>query len=130
MSNRSGLRDDSHHSTLHAFFLAAKDSGCTDFELQLVRSPKGRIEFCIYPRGRSEMNAKFDVRGNMVRAAVRETNVSLTDETDVSYGGTRSGRNPSRFDAFEMSSSSKLCSSDRRTQWEKHNARQTALSPH
>ena len=28
---------------LHAFFLAAKESGYTEFELQLVTSPKGRI---------------------------------------------------------------------------------------
>jgi hypothetical protein len=63
---------DSHHSTLHALFLAAKESGYTEFELQLVPSPKGRVEFCISPRGHSEMGAKFDVRGNMVRTAASE----------------------------------------------------------
>jgi hypothetical protein len=34
---------DGHHSTLHAFFLAAKESGCTEFELHLVTSPKSRF---------------------------------------------------------------------------------------
>jgi len=68
------LRDD-HHSTLHAFFLAAKESGYTDFELQLVTSPRGRIEFCISPREHSEMSAKFEVRGNTVRASASEASV-------------------------------------------------------
>jgi hypothetical protein len=43
MSNRSqavqGLGND-HYSTLHAFFPAAKESGYTEFEPQLVTSPK------------------------------------------------------------------------------------------
>ena len=91
------LRDD-HHSTLHAFFLAAKESGYTDFELQLVTSPKGRIEFCISPREHSEMSAKFEVRGNTVRAAPGGASVVPADETDVgiNYGGTRSGEEPVR----------------------------------
>jgi len=67
MSNRSqapqGLRGD-HPSTFHAFFLAAKESGYKDFEQKLVTSPNGKIEFCICPRGHSEMSARFDVRGN------------------------------------------------------------------
>ena len=72
MSSRSQAAQrlmDGHHSTLHAFFFAAKESGYAEFELQLVTSPKNRVEFCISPRGHSEMSAKFDVRGNMVRAA-------------------------------------------------------------
>jgi hypothetical protein len=82
------LRDD-HHSTLHAFFLAAKESGYTDFELQLVTSPKGRIEFCISPREHSEMSAKFEVRGNTVRAAAGEASVVPVEDADVrlEYGG-------------------------------------------
>jgi len=102
MSGRSqaaqGLRDG-HHSTLHAFFLAAKESGYTEFELQLVTSPKGRIEFCIRPKGHSEMSAKFDVRGNSVRAAGSERSVTSIDDVDVriDYGGTRSGEEPSEF---------------------------------
>ena len=78
MSNRSQaalqLRNG-HYSTLHAFFLAAKENECTEFELQLGTSPKGRIEFCISPRGHSEMSAQFDVRGNVVRAVVSEVSV-------------------------------------------------------
>jgi hypothetical protein len=99
MSNRyqsaQGLRQD-HHSTFHAFFLAAKESGYKDFDLQLVTSPNGKIEFCIYPRGHSEMSAKFDVRGNTVRAAIGEASVVPLDEADVriDYGGTRSGELP------------------------------------
>jgi hypothetical protein len=87
---------DGHHSTLHAFFLAAKESGCTEFELQLVTSPKGRIEFCISPRGHSEMSVKFDVRGNTVRVAASEASVVHINDADVriDYGGTRSGEVP------------------------------------
>jgi len=86
---------DGHHSTLHAFFLAAKESGYKDFDLQLVTSPIGKIEFCICPRGHSEMSAKFDVRGNTVRASANEGSVAI-DEADVriDYGGTRSGEVP------------------------------------
>src|SRR6266480_3404254 len=99
MSSRSQAAQqlgDGHHSTLHAFFLAAKEGGYTEFELQLVTSPKGRIEFSVCPRGHSEMTAKFDVRGNAVRAAASEAGVILTDETDVGidYGGSRSGEEP------------------------------------
>ena len=53
MSNSSQAAQrlmDGHYSTLHAFFLAAKESGFTEFELQLVASPKGRIELCITAR--------------------------------------------------------------------------------
>jgi hypothetical protein len=79
-----------HYSTLHAFFLAAKESGCTEFELQLVMSPKGRIEFCICPRGHSEISAKFDVRGNTVRVAVSDVSIVPVDDADVrlNYGVT------------------------------------------
>jgi hypothetical protein len=95
MSNRSQAAQrlrDGHHS----FFLAAKESGYTEFELQLVRSPKGRIVFCISPREHSEMSAKFDVRGNTVRAAANEASVVPVDDADVclNYGGTRSGEEP------------------------------------
>jgi hypothetical protein len=91
MSNRSRL--NGHHSTLHAFFLAAKGSGYTEFQLQLITNPRDRIEFCISPRGHSEMSANFEVRGNMVRAAAKEASVVfITDDTDrINYGGTRSG---------------------------------------
>jgi hypothetical protein len=85
---------DGHHSTLHAFFLAAKERGYTEFELQMVTSPKGRIEFWISPRGHSEMTAKFDVRGNTVRAAASKASVVPPDDPDVNYGGTRSGEEP------------------------------------
>jgi hypothetical protein len=97
MSSRARLID-AHHSTLHAFFLAAKERGYTEFELQLVPIPKGRIEFCISPREHSEMSAKFEVRGNMVRAAASEASVVPADDTDVriNYGGTRSGEVPLR----------------------------------
>ena len=88
---------DNHHSTLHAFFLAAKEGGYTEFELQLVASPKGRVEFCISPREHSEMGAKFEVRGNMIRAAANEASVVPADDTDFEiYGGTRSGEAPLR----------------------------------
>jgi hypothetical protein len=93
MSNRyqsaQGLRQD-HHSTFHAFFLAAKESGYKDFDLQLVTSPNGKIEFCIRAREHSEMSAKFEVRGNTVRAAPGGASVVPADETDVgiNYGGT------------------------------------------
>jgi hypothetical protein len=87
---------DIHHSTFHAFFLAAKESGYNEFELQLVTSPKGKVEFCISPRGHSEMTAKFDVRGNTVRAAASQASAVPVDDTDVriNSGGTRSGEEP------------------------------------
>jgi len=99
------LRDD-HHSTLHAFFLAAKESGCTEFELHLVTSPKSKIEFCISPRGHSEMSVKFDVRGNTVRAAPSEASAVPIDDADVriDYGGTRSGEEPVRVSLGARSS--------------------------
>ena len=100
------LRDD-HHSTLHAFFLAAKESGYTEFRLQLVTSSKGRVELCISPREHSEVSAKFDVRGNMVRAVLDEASgVGPTDETDIgiNYGGTRSGEEPVRVSPGTRSS--------------------------
>ena len=96
MSSRSRLTD-SHHSTLHAFFLAAKESGYTEFELRLLTSPKGRVEFCMSPREHSEISANFEVRGNMIRAAANDESVVLADETDFEiYGGTRSGEAPVR----------------------------------
>jgi hypothetical protein len=85
------------HSTLHAFFLAAKERGHSEFQLQLITNPKGRIEFSISPRGHSEMSANFEVRGNMVRAAAKdESIVPTTDDTDalINFGGTRSGEKP------------------------------------
>jgi len=97
MSSRSRLTD-SHHSTLHAVFLAAKESGYTEFKLRLVTSPKGRVEFCLSPREHSEMSAKFEVRGNMARAAASDASVVPADDTDFGiYGGTRSGEAPSGF---------------------------------
>jgi hypothetical protein len=91
MSSRSRLID-SHHSTLHAFFLAAKESGYTEFELRLLTSPMGGVEFCMSPREHSEISAKFEVRGNMVRTPAGDASVVLADDTPViSYGGTRSG---------------------------------------
>ena len=97
MSSRSRLTD-SHHSTLHAFFLAAKESGYTEFELRLLTSPKGRVEFCVSPLEHSEISANFEVRGNMVRTAASDANGAPADETDVriDYGGTRSGEAPLR----------------------------------
>ena len=105
-SQAAQLLRDYHHSTLHAFFLAAKESGYTDFELQLVASPKGRIEFCISPREHSEMSAKFEVRGNTVRAAPGGASVVPADEMDVgiNYGGTRSGEEPVRVSPGARSS--------------------------
>ena len=99
MSNRSQAAQqlrNGHYSTLHAFFLAAKESGYTEFELQLVASPKGGIEFCISPREQSKMTAKFEVRGNTVRAAPSEASVVHINDADVriDYGGTRSGEVP------------------------------------
>ena len=114
MSNRPQAAQrlmDGHHSTLHAFFLAAKESGYTEFRLQLVTSSKGRVELCISPREHSEMSAKFDVRGNMVRAVLSEASVVPADETDVgindvgiNYGGTRSGEEPVRVSGSARSS--------------------------
>ena len=97
MSSSSRLTD-SHHSTLHAFFLAAKECGYTGFELRLVTSPKGGVEFCISPREHSEMSAKFEVRGNMVRTAASDASAVSADDTDFGiYGGTRSGEAPLRI---------------------------------
>ena len=94
MSSRSSRLTDSHHRM--QFFLAAKESGYTEFELQLVTSPKGRVEFCVSPREHSEIGAKFEVRGNMVRAA-NDASVLPADDTDFGiYGGTRSGEAPIR----------------------------------
>jgi hypothetical protein len=106
MSSSSQAARDSHHSTLHAFFLAAKESGYTEFELQVVTTPKGRVELCISPREHSEMSAKFEVRGNTVRAAPSEASVVPADETDVrvNYGGTRSGEEPVRVSPGTRSS--------------------------
>ena len=109
MSNRSQAAQrlmDGHHSTLHAFFLAANESGYTEFRLQMAMCSKGRVELCISPREHSEMSAKFDVRGNMVRAVLSEASVVPADETDVgiNYGGTRSGEEPVRFSSSARSS--------------------------
>jgi hypothetical protein len=110
MSKRSQAAQrlrEGHHSTLHAFFLAAKESGYTEFELQLVTSPKGRIEFCISPQEHSEMSATFDVRGNTVRVAISDVSVLPVDDADVriDYGGTRSGEEPVRVKPGARSSS-------------------------
>ena len=91
MSSRSPLTD-SHHSTLHAFFLAAKESGYTEFELRLLTSPNGKVEFCMSPREHSEISANFEVRGNTVCTAASDASVVLAEDTHViNYGGTRSG---------------------------------------
>jgi hypothetical protein len=91
MSNRSNNR---YHSTLHAFFLAAKKKGYSEFQLRLI-NPKGRIEFSISPQGRSEMSVRFEVRGNMVRVAAKDARIiPSTEDADVSYGGSRSGEVP------------------------------------
>jgi len=97
---------DGHHSTLHAFFLAAKESGYTDFSLQLVTSSNGRVELCISPREHSEMSAKFEVRGNTVRVAASEASVIPADDAHVrvDYGGTRSGEEPVRVSPGARSS--------------------------
>jgi hypothetical protein len=43
------------------------------------------------------MSAKFEVRGNMVRAADRYASIVPADDTDFGiYGGTRSGEVPLR----------------------------------
>jgi hypothetical protein len=111
MSSRSQATQGlmGHHSTLHAFLLAAKESGYTDFELQLVTSPKGKIEFCLSPRGHSDITAKFDVRGNTVRAAASKASVVPVDDADVrlDYGGTRSGEEPVRVSPGARSSPSR-----------------------
>jgi hypothetical protein len=93
MSDRSSNR----HQTLHAFFLAAKEKGLTEFQLRLINS-KGRIEFCIRPQGHSEMSAEFEVRGNMVRATAKAASViPITDDADIDLwrnpfrGGPRLG---------------------------------------
>jgi hypothetical protein len=89
----------------HAFFLAAKERGCTDFELQLVTKPKGRIEFVSVREGNSEVSAKFEVRGNMVRVAASEAGVVPADEdVRIDYGGTRSGEEPVRVSPGARSS--------------------------
>jgi hypothetical protein len=66
-----------HYATLHAFFLAANKQGYTDFELQLITNKKRRLELCINPRGRSGMRGKFELRGNMVSAAVGPDSVEV-----------------------------------------------------
>jgi hypothetical protein len=52
------------------------------------------------------MSAKFDVRGNTVRAVVSEVSVVPVDDTDVriDYGGTRSGEEPVRVSPVSRSS--------------------------
>ena len=82
------------HSTFHAFFLAANESGFSEFRLQLI-NPKGPLEFCISPQGHPEMTAKFEVRGNTVRAAEGgniPADTSVYEE--INFGGTRSGEIP------------------------------------
>ena len=93
MSSRSPL---SHgHSTLHAFFLAAKAEGHTEFHLQLVTNQRGRLELRIRPRGDFE-TATFEVRGNTVRVAAEDVNFvpTIEDTPAIDYGGTRSGERP------------------------------------
>jgi hypothetical protein len=92
MSNKS--RPNHHHSTFHAFLIAAKEKGHSDFQLRLVANQNGRVEFTISPRGDSE-TAKFEVRGNMLRVASHVGVVPTNDHTPViDYGGTRSGERP------------------------------------
>jgi len=62
------------------------------------------LNFVLAREATPKMTAKFDVRGNTVRAAVSESNVSLTDETNVNYGGTRSGEEPLRLSSDARSS--------------------------
>jgi hypothetical protein len=91
MSDKSILR----HASLHAFFMAAKERGLTEFQVQLITNPGGRIEFCISPQGHSEICATFEIRGNMVRAAAKDISLDPTaHDTDVDFGGTRSGEHP------------------------------------
>jgi hypothetical protein len=98
-----------HHSTLHAFFLAAKEGGYTEFELQLLTSPNGRIDFCIRPRGHPELRARFEVRGNTVRATAGGASVIPSDEdVRIDYGGTRSGEEPVRVSPGARSSPPRL----------------------
>ena len=94
MSNRSQF-GNGYSSTLHSFFLTAKENGYTEFELQLVANQEGRVEFCISPQGHAEMKAKFEIRGNMVRAVANDVSaVPDTRDLPVDYGGTRSGPQP------------------------------------
>jgi len=109
MSNSSQAAQrlmDGHYSTLHAFFLAAKESGFTEFELQLVASPKGRIELCISPREHSEMSAKIRSERQHGSCSPGGASVVPADETDVgiNYGGTRSGEEPVRVSPGTRSS--------------------------
>jgi hypothetical protein len=60
MSNKSQAAEhlrEGHHSTLHAFFLAAQESGYTEFELQLVTNPKGQLSFPSVREGTPKMSA-------------------------------------------------------------------------
>jgi len=70
MSDRSQF-SNGHFATLHAFLLAAKEMGHTEFRLQTsVGIAKGKLEISIHTQAQSGMSAKFDVRGNMVRPLV------------------------------------------------------------
>src|SRR5262245_18388411 len=82
-------------STLHAFFLAAKEKGDTEFQLRLLANANGKIEFCISPQAQSEMSANFEVRSSTVRAAAaKDVSVQIPDYTYILFGGTRSGEEP------------------------------------
>jgi hypothetical protein len=62
--------------------MAAKEKGQSEFQLRLIANQKGRIEFTIRPRGHSE-NAKFEVRGNMVRVAAEDASIAPTTDDTV-----------------------------------------------
>jgi len=68
-----------------------------------------RVEFCMSPREHSEISAKFEVRGNMVRTAASDASVVLADDTHViNFGGTRSGEgttsgSPSPYSSYSPS---------------------------
>jgi hypothetical protein len=91
------MSSSNNHSTFHAFFLAAKEKGHAEFQLQLISS-RGGLEFYIRPQGHPETSARFEVRGNTVRAAAREAGSMLTEDAsgdkDINYGGPRSGEAP------------------------------------
>jgi hypothetical protein len=66
MSDRSQFRNG-HYATLHAFLLAAKRKGLTEFRLQLSTNANGTLEFAIHPTAKPAMSRSFDVRGNVIR---------------------------------------------------------------
>lgn len=53
-------------NTLQEYFDRAETAGITTFTLRTLRSPEGKLDFCIHPQGRDGETGDFTVSGAFV----------------------------------------------------------------